>query len=642
MSALTTPRSFGIYQIFVFLIIGLLAVIPSMVSFSYDFNLGTPDHRCRLSSNDTYDKPSEMYKIFLNSLHLTATEYDKKCTMLNNKSSLIFKPCDQGWIFDMNKYGETLTTELSLVCDKFHLRALTQNIYSAGVTGSILTGLLSDRWGRRKTIYLLVIILIIALNTMQLFLYSPTHKLLVFTICRFFQGFATTFFPVSLVLLLEITGPNRRVLAANTLAYSYVLGQIILAIISRQLKDYKLTYWALNIYVLPFVFIYILIPESPRWLVQQGRVMEARKIFERIFLINRRPLKNRLEVFYSRLPTDVIAAREAEQKIPNYLNVLKRLCQSKFMKKRCLLLIAVWAVAVSVYLGISSALPALTNQPHELFIAGAICEMIGLGVCHALASLVERRRLLIVFFIATALALALIPVTYDKQPDVSLAFALIGKLTASSCQLLIVVYTTETYPTALRSTGVGLSACIARLVAMMGPQLSATQYSVWFPLPYTVYSLASCLAALAATQLPHTHSPCKLPETVREVEKQHTEIIPIVPPSTQTLDQRRPSSALIRELGVVKRKPPKSVIFLTSKSRSRRYTTEVNLAQQENTDLRLPTINDMNEDEDENITVANHSASIISRISSLPTRLFLLQQNNNKDNNDNNNNNKYN
>jgi len=345
--------SFGVYQILVFLILGLLAVVPSMVTFSYDLNVGTPDHRCRLFDNDTYDIEPDLYKTFLKKLPLTATmEYDKKCTMFINNSSLTKKTCDNGWVFDMKKYGKTLSTELSLVCEKFHLRALTQNIYSAGAAGSLLTGLLSDRWGRRKTIYLLIIILFIALNIMQLFLYSPNHKLLVFTICRFFQGFSITFHSVSLVLLSELTGPSRRVLAANTLAYSFALGQIILAIIARQLKDYKLTYWALNIYVLPFLFTYILIPESPRWLVQQGHIREARKVLERIFIINRRPLHDRLELFYSRLPNDVIAAREAEQNTPGYLNVLKRLCRSKLMRKRCLLLIAVWAVALSVYLGI--------------------------------------------------------------------------------------------------------------------------------------------------------------------------------------------------------------------------------------------------------------------------------------------------
>ncbi|CAF1060581.1 unnamed protein product [Adineta steineri] len=626
--SLSDAGSFGVYQISVFLILGLLAVVPSMVGFSYDLNVGTPDHRCRLSTNDTYDTKHDRLLKYLTSS--SNTDYDKKCRMFIDNSSLKRKSCDNGWVFDMKKYGVTLSTELSLVCDKFHLRALTQNVYSAGAAGSLLTGLLSDRWGRRKTIYLLVIILFIALNTMQLFFYSPTHKLLVFTICRFFQGFAITFHSVSLVLLSELTGPRRRVLAANTLAYSFALGQIILAVIAKQFKDYKLTYWALNIYVLPFTCIYLLIPESPRWLVQQGRIREARKVLERIFLINRRPIHNRLELFYSRLPTDVVAAREANQKMPTYFNVLKRLCRSKLMRKRCLLLIGVWAVALSVYLGISSAIPALTPWPHELFIAGAISEMIGLSVCHILASYIERRRLLIVFFIATALASALVPFTHDTQHNVSVALALLGKLTASSCQLLIVVYTTETYPTALRSTGVGLSACIARLVAMIGPQLSATQYSVWFPLPYIVYSLASCLAALAASQLPHIHSPCKLPETVHEVEKQHTQVTFTVPSPPPTLDQRRPSSALIRELGVTKSNPIPTPIFVIPRPVSRRHSTVIGLDQQINQVSRLPTITDMNEDEGDDKTNEIHpTTSVLSRISSLPTRLFAHRRNSN-------------
>jgi hypothetical protein len=132
---------------------------------------------------------------------------------------------------------------------------------------------------------------------------------------------------------------------------------------------------------------------------------------------------------------------------------------------------------------------------------------------------------------------------------------------------------------------------------MFGPQLSATQYSLWFPLPYIVYSLASCLAALAASHLPHIHSPCKLPETIHEVEKQHTQVTPSVSSPTRTLDQRRPSSALIRELGVTKPTPSPLSIFVIPKSVSRRHSTVLSLAHQTSLASRLPTINDMNEDE---------------------------------------------
>lgn len=190
--------------------------------------------------------------------------------------------------------------------------------------------------------------------------------------------------------------------------------------------------------------------------------------------------------------------------------------------------------------------------------------------------------------------------TFSSSFLVSVVLALFGKLTASSCQLLIVVYTTETYPTALRSTGVGLSACIARLVAMMGPQLSAAQYSLWFPLPFIVYSVASCFAALAASQLPSIHSPCKLPETVHEIEKQHVPVTPIVPSPPRSLDQRRPSLALIRELGVISPKAPSpSPTILTGRRSSlpRRYSTVTSLSQQITSTARLPTITDTNEDE---------------------------------------------
>lgn len=175
---------------------------------------------------------------------------------------------------------------------------------------------------------------------------------------------------------------------------------------------------------------------------------------------------------------------------------------------------------------------------------------------------------------------------------------MLGKLTTASCQLLIAVYATETYPTALRSTGVGLSACIARLVTMLGPQLSATQYSFWFPFPYIIYSIAAFLAALAAAQLPPIHSPCKLPETIHEVEKQHTPAPVAVPPLSKALTARRPSSALIRELGVPK-PIPLPAFTSTTRAPSRRNSV-ANVFGQENsssTISRLPTITDVNEDE---------------------------------------------
>ncbi|CAF1386053.1 unnamed protein product, partial [Didymodactylos carnosus] len=473
------------------------------------------------------------------------------------------------WVYDYEKYGVTLSTELNLVCSKVHIRALTQTCYSGGTTCSIITGLMSDKWGRRKTIYILILLLVFILNTQQILMHSTLpdyHKIIIFCVCRFIQGFSQTFYSVTVVLLSEITGPKRRVLAVNTISYFFALGQLLVAGITYYFKDWKLTYWALTVYVLPFVTYYYLIPESPRWLLQQNQLRKCRKILQRIFYVNRRPIRNRSEIFYNNLPMEAMKAKQSKQN-PGYIRVLKRLIKSKKMRKRCCLLIYIWTVAICVYLGVTGDIPGLTDKPHILFAIGAACEIVGLIFCHLLSNRFGRRRLLIFFFIVTGAAVGLIPITYIQQKQLGIVFALLSKLAISCSQLLIYVYTTETYPTALRSTGVGLSASCSLWI----PQVSSTQQSIWFPLPYIVYSLTSFIAALCATQLPESNSNRKLPETIKEIEKQHKQISTNVETSPLPhLYNRRPSSLLVRQLSV-----PSTVQFnySTPTQVNRRYTT---------------------------------------------------------------------
>ena len=73
------------------------------------------------------------------------------------------------------------------------------------------------------------------------------------------------------------------------------------------------------------------------------------------------------------------------------------------------------SITVSTCLGIGSDLPALSDRPFEFIIAGAVCEMMGLSICHGLASVIERGRLLVVFFVATALVSLLVPTTYPTE-----------------------------------------------------------------------------------------------------------------------------------------------------------------------------------------------------------------------------------
>lgn len=226
---LNDAGSFGLYQKIQFFLVGLLAVIPAMTAFSYVFIAATPDLRCQLNFTnftDTFHIQSPEHQNYIK-IYIPSTLKDRKCTMYEKtpQGNKLIR-CSK-WVFDNTFYNTTISTEWDLVCNRLHLKGITQNAYIMGTSGSLLSGIMSDKLGRRTTMYLLILLMVIVLNGTQLIMHSKISndtKLIIFTISRFLTGFAQTTYSITLVLLLEMTSSNRRVLASNILSYFYTLG----------------------------------------------------------------------------------------------------------------------------------------------------------------------------------------------------------------------------------------------------------------------------------------------------------------------------------------------------------------------------------------------------------------------------------
>jgi OCT family organic cation transporter-like MFS transporter 4/5 len=221
--------SFGLYQKVQFFLVGLLAVLPAMTAFNYVFIAATPDHRCQLNITnftDIFLVQSSVHQNYIND-YIPSSLKDRKCFIYKKDSQKkILIPCTK-WVFDKTFYNTTISTEWNLVCNRLHLKGITQNAYIMGTSGSFLTGIMSDKLGRRTTMYSLILLMVIVLNATQLIMHSDISndkKLLVFTISRFLTGFAQTTYSITLVLLLEMTSASKRVLATNILSYFYTLG----------------------------------------------------------------------------------------------------------------------------------------------------------------------------------------------------------------------------------------------------------------------------------------------------------------------------------------------------------------------------------------------------------------------------------
>ncbi len=281
-------------------------------------------------------------------------------------------------------------------------------------------------------------------------------------------------------------------------------------------RDWSITMWILTIYVMPFLCYYWFVPESARWLVSTGQLLQARKVLHRIAYINRRTLANAEKKLYD----DLQRESRIRPKRYSYSYVLISLFKSPVMRQRCLIIFYIMMTNLMVYLGIGMGITTLTNEhPYEIFLFSIFAELFGLCLCHFCATKFGRKIPLIIFFTLCSLSILTIPLTHKTYPIISLSSALCAKLFISASQALSWIYASETYPTVIRSTGVGLSVSIARLGGVWAPQISLLAQSVWFPLPYIIFSVCSFIAAICAMFLPETRTKLALPETIKQAEK---------------------------------------------------------------------------------------------------------------------------
>lgn len=494
------------------------------------------DNKCSFSQNEI-KRISQTNKLLLEkNLNLTFLRSTLQCIEYH---------------YDESIYGRTLVSDLDLVCLKSHMKAATQNTFILGTGCSVFTGILSDKYGRRTALILMITLMFFVLNITQILMHSGAlsinQKFTLFTISRFFQGVAQTMYSICFVLLLEITGPKHRVTAGNILAYSFSVGQMVIVLLAYIFKDWRKVQWTLAIYIMPFFMYYWLVPESPRWLLGTYHVRDAIKVLkkitnvnsaykrfyiriEKIFRKDKSKLEENIRIDFE---NDVSAAYifsllqeeanklKTQRKTHNYKQTLIGITKSPVLMKRCLIIFYNWMVILAVYLGVGMGISGNLDKhmnPYLVFFIAALCEFISIVTCHLVLDKYGRKYCFIFFMMTCSLAIYLIPVYFHSYPKLSIFFYFLAKYAIGASQLIFMIYTSELYPTPMRSTGVGLSVSLARLGGVWAPQinvLSSTLGSIY--IPFVIFSVAASLASFLCIFLPETLNK-PLPESLTEAK----------------------------------------------------------------------------------------------------------------------------
>lgn len=524
---------FGRYQKRLYILLCLPAISVGGFMMGLVLTMETPKHRCKIPfyHNDTYEIQSTYHKHLVN---LTIPKSDDETLEYSqchiyvssgagnlNPANFTREKCTE-WVYETSEFKSTFTSEHNLVCDDALLTSHAKMIFYFGVlVGDLVFGVLADTIGRKKALYVTFVILLASAFGVC---WAP--EFISFVILQFIIGAANHgAFMICCVLGLEMVGPSKRVWAGIVIHAFFALGLVYLAGAGYLLRDWQYISLAVAGPCVFYLSYWWIVPESPRWLISQGRESEAEDIIRKVAKVNKVKIDEKL------LKVSDDDDKSSEGRIWH-------LFSNRVMLVRTLILFFNWAIVSMMYYGVTMHAGNMGGDFYLNFFLLAVVEFPAYSLAIFLLDRIGRKKLHCSFMVLGGLAClsTIFPVLFgDKsiQP-LTLALAIVGKIGSAGAFGVVYVFSAELFPTVVRNAGMGASSCIARVGGMLAPYVASSGDLVGGKfgqaLPLVIFGAASVTAGLLCLLLPETLNK-KLPESIedgikfgRSTEKEKEEI----------------------------------------------------------------------------------------------------------------------
>ncbi|XP_050712987.1 organic cation transporter-like protein [Eriocheir sinensis] len=316
---------------------------------------------------------------------------------------------------------------------------------------------------------------------------------------------------------MEICAPSQRNYMGALYMLPWSLGYMLMPMIAYLVRPWR---WLTAVYAALFfiTFIYIWLPESPRWLIHHGRHSEALRVLHWAARVNDRTLpsdERLLATMQTIMRRERRRAPDASPTITNTTSCLRigsryllAVLLTPGLRFKALVVFYLWAVGGASYFGLSNNARILSANVYlHTFLVGLVEVPAVLLLWPAITYLGRRKILaflLIVCSVSTAL-MTLIMVTRLTVPDfVKLLLSLNGKMTITAFYHLMWVYTLELFSTANRARVVGEASILSRVVTVSVPYINHLLGEVLPWAPWALCSLAALVGAGLVFLLPET------------------------------------------------------------------------------------------------------------------------------------------
>uniref|UniRef100_A0A672HPM8 Solute carrier family 22 member 3 n=1 Tax=Salarias fasciatus TaxID=181472 RepID=A0A672HPM8_SALFA len=498
---------FGRCQRRIFLLFCLVSVPWAGVYVGIVFQGFTPDHRCAepaaaaLAARCGWS-PEDGRRLPAPVLNGTGEPRPDGCRRYDrdwNRTGLTCDPrelepepgtptaaCGHGWEYDYEG-RRSFVTEFDLVCSNSWLVDLYQATLNVGfLVGSIATGYLADRFGRKVSFLLSNV-----LNGLMGILVAVAPNYATLLVFRTFFGFGVKGgWVVGYVLITEIVGVEYRRTVGVLYQMFFSVGILLLPLLAYFITDWRWLQVAITAPYILFLSYYWFIPESPRWLLSQNQKSKAVAITEAMAKENHMTLSKNIET---------LADDNADSTSASFMDLIR----TPRMRKHTFILSFNWFTSAVVYQGLIMRLGILGGNVYIDFLISGL--RIGRRLPFAAANIVAG---------ISCFATAFIP---DGMFWFKTVVACIGRLGITMAFEMVVFVNTELYPTFVRNLGVSVCSTLCDVGGIVAPFLLYRLAVIWLELPLIIFGSLAFLAGGLVLLLPETRG-VPLPDTIEDIE----------------------------------------------------------------------------------------------------------------------------
>ena len=380
-------------------------------------------------------------------------------------------------------------------CRDLTISLISSTIFLGMLIGSIFFGYVSDAIGRRLTF-----LACMAFTAVFGFLSAFSPNVWVLMLTRAICGFGIGGFHTGMTLYTEFLPMHSRSLQLTLIQCFLAIGAVTQCGLAWIMKNYS---WRALTIVSTFPSLaslvnYFFLPESPRYLVARGLTERAAKIFRTCDRRNNSPRK---------LPTAFNIAVPADLRADcSFTERNAQLVSNPTIRLLTWTLCVVWFAVSFAYYGIAFLTAQLQYGPrdkHMSMMIVSVSEIPAYAFTFLFSVKLGRRRGMTLSSLITVVGMTLLALQTYLPSLMVLITMFISRGALAVFFSLSALYTSEAFPTPVRSTGFGITSGFARLAGALTPFIAISLNSVSVFAAAAVYVGVLLIGVYCVTLLPY-------------------------------------------------------------------------------------------------------------------------------------------